>query len=302
MTSMDLTAANIAKWIDDLGRGSIESDPFKPQNFGDFVGQTKAKKVASIIIEAAKKDQRPLPNVLITGSFGQGKTSLARLMADAFDPSITLVDAVSINKEVPKKGTFIVDEIHNLSSDVCDSLNITIDDNKIHLIGCSTNPGQLPAAFRSRFRQIYLEPYTVNNIADIIARVLIRKQISASANVLKEIATRSRYNPRVALNYLAFILDLATLKSTSTITLPILTEAFSELGVDKYGFLARDEEYIKAIPEDGRAVGLQYISAITSIDEKTIETEVEPFLMKMGLIDRTPRGRVRVPAIIKKYA
>jgi len=296
---MDLSLANIAKWSE--SNKPTEIDPFKPQTLGEYVGQQKAKKIASIMIEAAKKDQRPLPNVLITGQFGQGKTSLARLMADDFDPSILLVDATAVNKEVPQSGTYIIDEIHNLNPDVCDSLNIAIDDSKIHIIGCSTNPGALPAAFRSRFRQIYLEPYSANNISDIVARVLIRKQMNAASGVLREIAIRSRYNPRVALNYLAHILDLATLRGTSTITIPICTTAFEQLGVDKYGFLARDQVYIDAIPVDGRAVGLQYISAVTSIDPQTIEQEVEPYLMQMGLIDRTPRGRVRVPAIIKKY-
>lgn len=278
-------------------RGSTPTkDPFKPQNLEEYIGQTKAKKIVTTVVRAAIKDVRPLPNVLITAPYGQGKTSLARIMADMYQPDIPLVDAASVNKDLLSEGTYIVDEIHNLGPDICDSLNIMLDNNSIHLIGCTVNEGALPAAFRSRFRQIYLEPYTVVNIADIINRVVKEKRLQIDANVLRDIARRSRLNPRTALNYLSYIFDITSLASAQKITQKILSEAFEQLGVDEHGFLNRDYLYLNALPKNGRAVGLQYLSAVTSIDSQTIEMEVEPYLLQMGLIDRTSRGRKLVNA------
>lgn len=289
---IDLTPENVHRWLLDF-RASINSSysPFKPQTLEEYVGQEKAKRIVSIIVQAAIKDRRPLPNTMITGPYGQGKTSLARIMADSFDKKIQLIDASSVNKNPLDNGTYIIDEIHNLESSVCDSFNILLDNNDLHIIGCSTDPGQLPAAFRSRFRQIFLENYTESNISTIIRNVLTKKGLSIEGRALKDIAKRSRMNPRVSLNYLAFILDILTLKNQQYITYQIVLDAFKELSVDKEGYSARDYAYLKALPADGRPVGLQYLSAITAIDEKTILSEVEPYLLQQGLIDRTSKGR-----------
>jgi Holliday junction DNA helicase RuvB len=291
----ELTPENIRKWS--LKLNTI-SNPFQPQTLEEYVGQAKAKRIASIIVEAALKDGHSLPSTLITGQYGQGKTSLARIMASAYDPKITLLDAASVNKNPVTKGTYIIDEIHNLGSDVCDSLNILLDAGDIFIIGSTTDPGKLPAAFRSRFRQIYLEPYSIKDISTIIKRVIDRKLLSIDPGPLLDIAKRSRLNPRAALNYLAFIFDIATLKNVTRISSAIVKEAFQELGVDARGFQSRDYVYLNALPTDGRAVGLQYISAITRIDEETIKEEVEPYLLQQGLIDRTSKGRKLIKAVI----
>lgn len=298
----DLTPENILKWTEALKRktaaSTINDNPFQPQNLEEYIGQPKAKRIVSIIVDAALKDKRPLPSTLITGQYGQGKTSLARIMANTYDPNIKLLDAASVNKNPPVKGTYIIDEIHNLASDICDSFNILLDNNDVHIIGCSTDPGQLPSAFRSRFREIYLTAYTISDISAIIKKVITRKHLTIDAQPLLSIAQRSRLNPRVALNYLAFIFDLVTLKNSSTISPVIIREAFKELDVDEWGYQARDFIYLKALPSDGKAVGLQYLSAVTYIDEETIKQEVEPYLLQQGLIDRTSKGRKLIKAVI----
>lgn len=290
---MQIIDERLTRLFTELKKDSIPepSDPFKPQKLEDYIGQDKAKKIVSVIVQAALKDERPLPSTLISGPYGQGKTSLARIMADSYDPKIILLDAATINKNPITKGTYIIDEIHNLGSDICDSLNIRMDNNDIHIIGASTNPGALPAAFRSRFRQIHLEPYTTADIAQIIKNVVDRRKFTIDSARLREIAQRSRINPRAALNYLAHIFDLTTIKNTKVIKAETIKEAFKQLGVDNNGFLNRDYTYIKALPRDGSAVGLQYLSAITSIDAQTIEWEVEPYLLQQGVIDRTSKGR-----------
>lgn len=296
----ELTPENIEKWVRKIVSDKKSSDPFKPNNLEEYVGQQKAKRIISIIVQAAKKDERPLPSTLITGPFGQGKTSLARIMADMYDTRIKLVDAATVNKNPLTKGTYIIDEIHNLSPDICDSLNILMDNNgTINIIGCSTNAGALPSAFRSRFRQVYLEPYSIKDINTILRNVVEKKGLYLESKALDNISKRSRLNPRSALQYLAFIFDIVTLQNSSYITVKITNDAFKELGVDEKGYLDRDYQYLNALPSDGRAVGLQYLSAVTSIDEETIKMEVEPYLLQQGLIDRTPKGRKRINMVNK---
>src|ERR1041385_3232388 len=264
----ELTPENVSKWIKEFLNSQSQNDNiFSPQNLGEFIGQEKAKRVTSIFVEAALKDGRPLPNTMITGAYGQGKTTLARLMANAYDSSIRMYDAAYLNKNMVERGTFIIDEIHNLAADSCDSLNILLDNNSVHIIGCSTNPGALPAAFRSRFRQIYLEPYTEAHIAAILKTVIDKKKLVIDKKTLADIAHRSRLNPRTAINYLSFMFDLATLKNTKKIDQAIVNNAFDELNINKDGYSKRDYAYLQALPADGRPVGLQYLSAVTSIDE-----------------------------------
>jgi Holliday junction DNA helicase RuvB len=187
----------------------------------------------------------------------------------------------------------IIDEIHNLNPDVADSLNIILDQGNLRIIGCTTNPGALPSAFRSRFRSIHLEPYSVKDILAILSIATDKKGKTYLPSRLNNIAVRSRFNPRVGLNYLATVFDWMAVNYQTSIEHFILDEVFIRLGVDQLGYTKRDKQYLAAFPED-RAVGIQYLSAVTGIDTTTIETEIEPYLMQTGLIDRTARGRIKL--------
>jgi Holliday junction DNA helicase RuvB len=272
----------------------IASDkPFTPTTLSEYVGQAKAKALVKIMIEAAKAENRELPNILISGSYGQGKTSLAHLIYKEFGKEAKEQDGSSVNRLPPTNGRMIIDEAHNLAPEITDTLNVYLDRGGLHLTICTTNPGALSAPFRSRFRPIHLEPYTIADIAIIVKNAIHRKGYSSSAAFLDDIAKRSRFTPRIALNNLALIFDLMAVKREHRLTAKTLQEAFDNLGVDEVGFLERDRAYLSALPAE-RAVGLQYLSAVIGVDGTTIEEEIEPYLMRLGLIDRTARGRVRV--------
>jgi Holliday junction DNA helicase RuvB len=285
------------KTTEPSGSGDTPTDIFAPKTLDEFIGQAKAKKLVRVMVQAAKVENRPLPNTMISGPFGQGKSALARLMVELYGAKVPVIDGTSANKSVPDSGIVIIDEIHNLEPEICDTLNVMLDKGIVHIVGCTTNPGALPAAFRSRFRSIYLEPYEIKDVTFILKNAVKRKGVTARTAFLTNVATRSRFNPRMALNYLALVFDIMAVKKSTVATRQIIDEAFTQLGVDKYGFQTRDYAYMHALPGDGRSVGLQYISAMIQIDEKTIEEEIEPFLMQMGLVDRSSRGRRKIADI-----
>jgi Holliday junction DNA helicase RuvB len=268
---------------------------FSPVSLADYIGQDKAKKISMVVVQAAKIEGRPLPHVMLTGGFGQGKTTLARLLVELAGTEPIIVDGMTVNKKglVSSKVPIIIDEIHNLDPEVSDSLHIRMDKGDISIIGCTTDPGELTAPFRSRFRYIHLEPYTLANIVTILDNATKRKGVIAPINLLKDIAQRSRLTPRLALNYLSMVFDMMAVNKETIMSKQVIAHTFESLGIDDSGYTTTDYKYMMALPED-RAVGLQYLSAILGVDGKTIEQEVEPYLMQQGLIDRTRSGRVKV--------
>jgi Holliday junction DNA helicase RuvB len=278
---------------------SANLEIFSPKNFDEYIGQDRAKKIAKVMLSASSMERRPLPNILIDGSYGLGKTSLAKVIFNELKIKPRIIDASALNKIIPPiltRQAAIIDEIHNLDPQVADTLNILIDEGKLSIIGCTTNPGMLPAPFRSRFRNVHLDPYTQDQISKILRLALDRKLVPAPDRLVSEISKRSRLNPRVGLNYLAFIFDIMTVRHESTLSERTIKEAFQTLGVDNKGFIDRDYKYMEALQEE-RPVGLQYLSAMIGVDAKTIETEIEPYLLQTGHIDRMPRGRIKLKEI-----
>lgn len=268
-------------------------DVFTPTSFEDYVGQTDVKELAQIMVKAALAEKRRLPNIMIVGEYGLGKTSLAKLVVKGVGLEPTVIDAMSINKAIPTDGTVIIDEIHNLDAEVADTLNIHLDRGRLTIIGCSTDPGALPPAFRSRFRTLVLDNYTDDELTTILSKASHRKGVMAPSSTLRRVAERSRNNARMAINNLAFVFDLMVVRGQKTITDTLVYDAFTKLNIDANGYTKRDYKLLAALPFD-RPVGLQYLSAVTGIDEKTIEEEVEPYLMRTGKLDRTLRGRIKL--------
>lgn len=270
----------------------VEYDIFEPQNFDEYIGQDRAKALVKIMIEAADKENRPLPNMIIAGSYGLGKTTLAKLILKGKPYQETTGTAANTRDNF--SGYILVDEIHNIRPEICDDINKKLDSGRLRIVGCTTNPGLLPGPFRSRFRVIQLEAYTVEDLTQIQYNAINRKgTITASYALLEEISKRGRSTPRRTLQYLAFIMDLMSVKNEGVLTQETLDEAFDKLGVDNLGLLDIDHRYLNALPTD-RPVGLQYLTSVLQIDKDTIEQEIEPYLMQQKLIDRTTRGRYKI--------
>lgn len=278
---------------------NTEYDVFEPQSFDEYIGQAEAKTILQIMALAAEKEDRALPNLLISGGAGLGKTTLAKILLKG--KPYSFVDGNSVNATFTTlNGYVIIDEVHNVKPDVCDSLNVILDQGQLRIIGCTTNPGLLPSPFRSRFRSVDLTPYTTNDLIRILQNVLVRKgTLQINDSLLKQIAKRARRTPRTALKILSFIMDIMIVNNEKTLTTLSFNRSLEMLGLDDEGLLPIDRRFLAAFPENNQPVGLQYLAAVTGIDAETIENEIEPWLMTLKKLNRTSKGRVLINVPIK---
>lgn len=306
-----------------------EEDPvidltLRPQSFDDYQGQEKIKENLRILIAAAKSRQEPIEHVLLCGSAGLGKTTLAHIIAKEMNvglkvtsgPAIERVgDLGSILTNLNEGDILFVDESHRLNKLIEEVLYPAMEDFKLDivigkgpsartlqldlpkftLISATTRPGLISSPMRSRFGVTFrLDFYGQEEIARIIRRSAQILNIPAEADAIDIIARSSRSTPRVANRLLKRVRDFAQVRGNGLITTDLAKQALAMLEVDQLGLEPVDRQILRHIIEkfDGGPVGLQALAAATHEEQDTIEDVYEPYLLQLGFIGRTPRGRV----------
>ena len=301
----------------------IESH-LRPQLLDDYIGQEKAKEILKVYITAAKERGEALDHVLFYGPPGLGKTTLAGIIANEMHVNIKITSGPAIEKpgemaailnNLQEGDVLFVDEIHRLNRQVEEVLypamedyaidimigkgasarSIRLDLPKFTLVGATTRVGMLTAPLRDRFGVIHrLEFYTVEELKRIIARSAKVLDVGIDDAGATALARRSRGTPRLANRLLKRVRDFAQVKYDGYITEDVANYALDLLDVDKCGLDQTDRNLLMTIRErfDGGPVGLDTLAASLSEDSGTIEDVYEPYLLKNGFIQRTPRGRI----------
>lgn len=303
----------------------------RPKRIADYVGQDKAKNNLSVFIKAALQRGESLDHVLLYGPPGLGKTTLAHIIANELNVPITVTsgsaipgkfDLSAILSKLKPNEVLFIDEIHRLNSSLeeilypamedyrldfvvgkgpsASSVNIKLE--KFTLIGATTKAGNLAAPLRDRFGvQLRLQMYTPEQLQQIIKASANKLNAAIEEDACLEIARRSRGTPRIANRLLKRIRDFADIMSNGVITLQTTLHAMDLLEVDHLGLDAVDKNLLLTIIDkfSGGPVGLDTLASATGEDSTTIEDVYEPYLIQLGFIARTPRGRVCMPNAYK---
>ena len=303
---------------DDENEGSL-----RPKTLREYIGQEKAKGNLEVFIQAAKMRNEPLDHVLLHGPPGLGKTTLSGIIANEMGVNIRITSGPAIEKpgdlaalltNLAENDILFVDEIHRLNRSVEEILypamedfaidiiigkgpsanSIRLDLPKFTLIGATTRAGQLSAPLRDRFGvTLRLELYTPEELSRIVTRSAGILEVPIEADGAMEIAKRSRGTPRIANRMLRRVRDFAQVKAGGVITRKVADEALTALEVDHLGLDAIDRRMLRSIIEHygGGPVGLETLAATINEEAVTLEDVYEPYLMQMGFLTRTPRGR-----------
>lgn len=296
----------------------------RPQFLSDYIGQEKAKETLKVYIEAAKERGESLDHVLFYGPPGLGKTTLAGIIANEMKVHIKITSGPAIEKpgemaailnNLQEGDVLFVDEIHRLNRQVEEVLypamedyaidimigkgasarSIRLDLPKFTLVGATTRVGMLTAPLRDRFGVVHrLEFYTIEELKVIICRSAEMLGVGIDEKGAYALARRSRGTPRLANRLLKRVRDFAQVKYEGYITEDVANYALDLLDVDKEGLDQTDRNLLETIIEkfDGGPVGLDTLAAAISEDSGTIEDVYEPYLLKNGFLQRTPRGRI----------